>query len=288
MTVLSVTEKRRRSSFKPPADREHTIEYTVLCSLRQEDPKTVKSHGSIPQEGTACPFDSGAVCKTVSAEQDEEAPTVWSVECTFTTETLPGMAVDQGGSTHLGPLSMPPVFRFGTVKVAEARYEDRGFKAYKDSAGTPIEGVELEISHQVMVVSHNEGEYDPITENFYLDQINWGPWLGFPAKSVRYTDVSAEEAFEENIRFWRVTRTFEYNPDLWDPIKRLDAGPKYKNDSGKLIVAADDNGVTHDGRVFLDGTGKKLAQAAIDDGQYHWIEFHDYRANDFTKLNLYK
>ena len=180
------------------------------------------------------------------------------------------------------PLSRPAKFSWSCIKVNKPLIYDLADVAIKNSAGYPFDPpLEYQAVHTQLTVSKNLA-ITTVTSSWiqnYVDTINNATFQGFPQYSLKINDITATSENENSTWFWATTVVFEYNPDLWYPVKVLDAG--WQDSTGKTIEL--EFGRQPTTVPLLNGSGSKLAAG----GTPVFRSFDIYEDRDFSLLGLF-
>ena len=106
--------------------------------------------------------------------------------------------------------------------------------------------------------------------------------LALAAKTVKIDGIDMSSAYENGVSYVRVTWTFLYEPDGWNPTRILDQGTYYLNGAGAKIPFMDDHAasVTHkDG-----GGGTVVVGIELFDCKSIWLQGGDHISD--TGMNL--
>lgn len=193
-----------------------------------------------------------------------------------------GTSTTQTPSIIENPLSRPAKYSFSTIKVNKPLIYDLADVAIKNSAGYPFDPpLEYQAIHTQLTVSKNLA-ITTVTSSWiqtYMDTINNAAFVGFPQYSLRITDITATSENENSVWYWATTFVFEFNPDLWYPIKVLDAG--WQDSTGKTIEL--EFGRQPTTVPLLNGSGSKLSAG----GTPVFRSFDIYDDKDFSVLGLF-
>lgn len=180
------------------------------------------------------------------------------------------------------PLARPAKYSFSSVRTQEILEFDLDGNKVVNSANYPFDPpVRTEMSHSQLVVTKNM----PITTvvaswiRTYVNSINKTAFRGYPAKTLKLSDISATSENENNIWFWAMTFTFEEKIGGWNPVKILDAG--WYDSTGKEIRT--NLGNTPGTVPLLNGSGSKLAGGSTP----VFEEFTVYYETEFSNLGLF-
>jgi len=163
------------------------------------------------------------------------------------------------------PLSRQTKMRWRAEKVERAVMKDLADEPIMNSAGTRFP---LTIQEPVLVlsISRNEAAFDPNTAFNYMNAVNTDTWFGFPPFSCRIDDISAEDAHEENLYFWKVSYVIHISARLWR-LEILDEGT-HERVSGVLQSILDNAGRPVSEPVPLDGAGQRLTNVTATTVRY--------------------
>jgi hypothetical protein len=131
--------------------------------------------------------------------------------------------------------------------------------AVLNSAGDPFDPpYETDEAYLGATITVNRASFQAQDIKRFSGSINESAWRGQPARSVRCTDLKADQAMENGVWHWVVTAQLEFAPagETWNPRKVLDRG-KWHWQAG--VRRTDIDGVGRPaGGVLLNGAGAKL------------------------------
>jgi hypothetical protein len=193
-------------------------------------------------------LDLGARCKSIEPRVDQDDPMLWAVTCQYTSErperTSSG---ERGYKPSKGQRGAPrrrprkPTERPGEYRWTFERYRKVIFeapfvddatdeildtRAVRNSAGFAFDPPpEIDDSRPVLIVTLNEEGYEPVGAALLGDKVNSDVFWGFPPGTAKLAPPEAEQVFEDEEDFWRVTYKVEFRlaAPYWD-IAPLDQG----------------------------------------------------------------
>lgn len=186
------------------------------------------------------------------------------------------------------PLTRPPVFTYSSVTQEVEIDEDRDGKPIQTINGEPLVGVTRPFTDLVITVQRNLPTFNPVSISTYMNKVNSATWYGFPAGTVRITDISATSVFSDDFAYWDVSVAFQVrrgygqviDAEAWD--HRCAHQGYIVKVGGQKVYATTDDDVTVAQPVMLDlTTGAQLAAGV---GAY--INFPVLDEIDFNGLNL--
>lgn len=189
------------------------------------------------------------------------------------------------------PLLEEPSFSWHFVTSNESIDRDVYGNAITNSSEEAFDPpVTRDFHDLVLRIERNELAYYPLVAYQYKGAVNSDVFLGFPAGTVLCTVMDATKARASNLVYWRITYEFHMRWDGWK-LKMIEQGFREKNGtnpdgSPKYKDITDENGNLVSQPVLLDGSGKKLSQAAITAGNFVKREFVIRRSLPFSVLNL--
>ena len=285
MSVTSVTEKHasRRASATVDGKRTYTRVMIVEVSSVTDDESVVGATGSgVPEKYEAYPADSAALCKEVELEQIENLASgavIWEATCHYDSDF--GRSPPDTDTQNV--LLEPAIYTWSHAKFEESLPKDVEDTPYLNSFGDPFDPPPLtEVIHSILTVQRNEATFDGWLATYYTGKVNSDAFYGEPAGYIKCDGISAQGPnYKNGVQFFVVTYEMHFHPTGWLPMKILDAGPRYYDDSGNIVYSTDDNGNPSTVPTILDGTGHKGSAANPT-----YLEFTPYYEAPFAPLNL--
>lgn len=290
MGVISVKEKwdGREGSEKEKGQREYTRTFVVQVDSTDDGPVTVLSAAALPKVGnfyqSGNDIDTTAVCTNRTARQKGNAPSVWEVTCTYSTQ------VDQEQQEE-NPLDRPPVFNGGLAQFTRPVERDLNSVEVKNSAGQRYDPpVEIDDSRPRFSITRNEINAPLQFMLDYHDAVNSDWFLGFEPGTIKLAGISFTQQIEKQLKYFQVTYEFDFRrktddePNPWRKwirdMGRMQIDP---NDASKLIPCKDKNGRPVIDPVDLDGEGTQLDANA---GSAFYFEYTVYPEKPFSVLGF--
>jgi len=321
MAVISCHLKpgsRRGPVRRRDGGRSYYEIYLVRTNDPDDDGLVVEKAAGLPQIGHGYPEDSAAVVDEIDPQESDQDPIVrgakygqlWEVQIRYTSASI-----GRGGQSG-DVLSYPPRRSWSTIAYRIYPVADLDGKAFRNSAGDPFDPpppiFEL---HDVLTIEVNRLSHDQGEVREYKNSINADPITvdrtTYPPHAGRLNQYDAVQDFLSGGEpFWRKTYVIEFNPQLWYPWREIDRGPRHKVQGQEgLFLPKDDNDVTFDGQLLLDGNGFPLFNPAREPGggpggeggsdpitglplhqappgNPHLIEFRLYKERPFEALQL--
>lgn len=308
MAILSVKQqhdKQTGPSIRGDWTREWRDTYIVIC----DDYDAVSRIGTtgsnivadtrVPQKGTAHDDNANAICTDVDPHQVSE--TLWYVRVKWSTS----LSAQREGND---PLDDPLKYNWSVVHYETVREQDLAGVKFSDPAGTPfVQKPTFPVDHLKLTVTRNEDSYSHLVAPLYANRVNKEKFWGYDAGHVKADMPVASEQERDGKPYWQVTYGFEFKNDPywdnvaqkvvyrgWNPVYVLNEGPRYKKEvvtsfvpwvvETKVVVAADEVGVSHNGMVLLSDTGYKLQNQVNDNPTY--TPFTMYQITSFDVFNL--
>lgn len=285
MPVVSCKEidEGRSGQWNYDQSRQYVRSFRVTTDDDATEAAEVMLSAGLPAPGDPYPDDPLAVCRSLSPSQDPRDARLWIVAASYDSK-IEATAQSGGGSGSPGqggagpagraenPLDRPVEWRATTVKAKKAVTTDKDGEDVKNSAGEFYSpGYERDIALGQIVATKNYEEYPFLDLLDLVEKVNDGEWYGFAEKTVKIDQVDAQSMYENGVSFVRVTWTFLYNPDGWNPTRILDRGTFYLDGANKRkFVDADGNPLAEG---LLNGAGGQLVPPAV--AVYNLFRFHD-------------
>jgi len=310
--------KGRDGSLKEGMQRTYTRHFDVYMTSRLDgqleaifavDPFTGESvprlYASYFSFGTS-EFDLFAVCRSITATQDDDDWQVWHVACEYGTtnadlsghpETGDGSGFNPkeggaGDNLDLEPASVEwGYWTREEVQRVEARAE---YDAILNSAKQPFDPLPTrEVGGLVLTYERNELTFDAwamtayaftVNSEDFLEEGDFRQWLCKP--------VTARKVWKGNFSYYRVRYEFHHTdatakdgvvPIGWDHYL-LDCGWMQLNAAGKPVPIVN-VGQTAASVPLLDGAGKVLDPPITTD-KIKYLSYAKYRERSFAPLKI--
>ena len=122
----------------------------------------------------------------------------------------------------------------------------------------------------------------------YTGKVNDGSWMGFADQTVLCKKYSIQTQYDHGAWFWQKTVVLEIKHDKWNPVRVLDQGSSYLQDTNTSKppqAIKDQNGQPTGGGVYaLNGAGKPLSVDDINAGSFSYREFNAYITESFASI----
>lgn len=229
------------------------------------------------------PADLAALCTSIRADQDPENQWVWHVEAEYSTDLGEQQRRDQDNPN---PLLRPAVWKYASVRATRTEPKDRRGNAYQNRAGQPFKSPpETPYATARYTITRNESSFSGDLADHYAWTVNSASWYGKPAGTVLCKGIEAEEVYEADYRFFRVSYSLHVDRNKWQPVQVANKGMLYKKQSdGKYYLSADENGIYTPEEIWLNAQGDKWTSANPESEKY--IEFYPFDERDFSALAL--
>jgi len=248
-------------------------EIWIVRTSSRANAETVRDSALLPAMGAS--YESGDDAILIEKDAEEIEANVWEVECRYSSRHGPDAKDD--------PTDEQPRIACSSAKYQKAAVKDLEGKAFLNSAGDPFDPPPMfEETHFVLTHVRNEVSYSAVQAFAYINSINNAAWLGAGKGEVKMERYAGVKKYANDDIYWEVTREFHWNPEGWDPLLVLDAGPRFINVDGDLVWAEDDYGVQSTALIRLNGGGGKLDK----DDESQWMEFKMYKEMDFSVFNI--
>jgi hypothetical protein len=234
----------------------------------------------LPTRSSPHPKDSGAI--VTSLVPDQQTDTTWFVAVTWASKH--GDPNRNDGN----PLDDPVKYRWGSANYEEDREKDLDNKYFKDTAGTPFQPrPKFPVSRRRLIITVNALTFVSTEMDVYANTVNKLAFMGYKAGEGKIDMPVADEQFQDNQSFWKVTFAVEFKIDGWNPHKILNEGPLFIDFAGgepdpKPQLVIDKFGVPTGGVAPLTPAGQIL------DRQFDpfFQEFRMFAETDFDDLGI--
>lgn len=248
---------RRRVRISDHYTQEYTRVFRLYTdaatdTLGEQDLIDAKDVGiGLPQRWDAHPEDDNALVTDITATETEY-PQQWLAEVSYSSD-----ATDESRLAH-DPLEEPPTVSWTTETYKEAIEQDAFGTAILNTAGDPIEGIEVERYRLVATYEDNVAEFDEADALNYQGTCNSQTFRGKDAYTwLIRTFITTGRGFKNNVAYWR--RRIEF---VYDPSTTEDA-------NGNTIVIGHQLRILNAGyrqlvsgalRTITDGPGRPVSQ----------------------------
>jgi len=232
--------------------------YEVIVDDPENDNShTVKSDSNVPQLGEQL---GSQFLWVTSVSANRESPIVFSITVGYASLQL------DPEDPAANPLSQPAKVKWSTVKASGEIDEDFDGNVIATPNGEPVLGITRPFSDIKATITQPFSSFNPFSFYDFIDYVNSGSYLGFPAGTGKVDTVSADpnsfEISETTVTYYDVTVEILFrNPIRTTPAKawynrRVLKGTKIDDGSGNIVHATDENGENVSSPVFLaeDGT----------------------------------
>lgn len=230
-------------------------------------------------------FDTGAVLVSLDGpHRDQKEPLLYRVRLGYSSRYIDPEKGDEN------PLARPAHWGVDLHEFTRVSERDASGKAYLNSARLQFDPLpDMDDMRNVVVVVKNLPTYDAGFLLRYGNAINADPFLGGKPKQWKCLPITAEEQFENGIRYWVHTFRFDYRDEDWTHrvldqgyTERIFVPPDRGGGPGeyKLKKITDKDGQPISEPAMLDGSGRKLA----DGEDPVFLEFDKYRELPFNAL----
>ncbi len=304
--ILSVTElwNGRSAGERDSAEREYERVFQVLTSSNLIAGGIVTLATGIPRRWdpyiTTLESDTGALCRDVHAEQDQDDPTVWKVTAKFSSKAG---GHDQKNKDHPDQQDKDPAARPAIIEWRQEMFQRAIMEppdGVEELPGQPAAltnsandyydpPIEIDDSRPTLTVTRNENDFDDVMATRFTNAINKDSVWGYLPGKWKCQGIQSTREYEEGKFFYKVIYTFHYRDDGWD-LKILDQGYNELGDAGldgvrpRRAIFDEINGTPISCPVLLDGNGKRLPNKAGNAPQFR--TYAVYRKLNFIDLHL--
>lgn len=222
-----------------------------------------------------------------STSVDRVSPVFWVVTVEYKGE-LGGVG---GGSSTGGvepsPLFAPPIIKFDDVETEEEIDVDFDGNPITDTAGQRVRGVKALFSDQVLTVTRNFSVFNTYVQAVYRRSVNSDTFQGWPPGTVKCMKLSADNVFDANIGYWKVTGVFQFRfpyntvPERAWYNRRVSMGLDQKLSDGRIVTVVDDHKQPSTTPKYLDENGLQTTSATP-----FWQETKLYGSLPYNALGL--
>lgn len=279
MAVVSCMLKSRSRVDDSIGGRSYTDVWQVLTDIETDGADVVLSAMELPDKGDT--RNGGAsVCTRRSAEQDDNDRLNWTV----TVSWEPRTSEHEGGGGTTPPTSRPVRRSFSTVAVDKAATKDRDGNPILNTAGVEFDPPpHYRVYNAVATFVRYESTFSSAFALQLAGAVNAAAWGGFEPGQVQCTEVSATEVFEDGVRYWEVTYSFEATREGWQ-LSLLSNGSTKVVDCEHVAIE-DSNGVLLTEPVPLDENGDVISPCDLP-GAAYYVTANVYQEYDFNLLGL--
>jgi hypothetical protein len=289
MAVKSVDliKDSRGGGWSYTQGRRWVQQFRVLTDDPLDGPCTVMLAVGIPKPGDVYQHgndsDSLAFLQSLEPQQDPQDDRLWIVTANYGMEADSSHKAGGGSGTPGGggadpknrpenPLDRPLEWRMGFVKAKKAVNTDKDGKNVANSAGLFFNPpYERDILMAQFTATKNYSDFPFSRAVTYYEKINSDEWQGLAKQTVKIDNLDIQSAFEGRFPYVRVTWTFTYDPDKWNPTRILDRGPYYLF-GGKPFFFLDPTTGQPLPEGLLNGSGSAAAPGVAT---YLLFRFHD-------------
>lgn len=228
-TARERIESRQGSPFNADGHREYTRVFKVRVNDKRIGVNRVCRAPGIPDPLSPYVMADGgdqdlhARAVRYSAERlDSTESLEWLVTVQYSTRMpeggiplIAGLGINERGFQNQPDL-VPAKFRWTTETTTEAPPYDLEGRAFTNSARSPLTPAPtVEIQRPVLTMVRNELRVTREGISVYAGSVNAQPFLGAPARTVKITNIDAEEMEIGDIMYWRVTYKIVFNRPKW-------------------------------------------------------------------------
>lgn len=230
-TLFTEVAEGRQGSVDQRYQRSYKRVFLVRTDSASSGPYYAGSHPSLPLVGAAHPEDASALCVGFDVSQDQGDPLLWRITVNYSYDYDTGASSGNGPTGNpavdsqqqgqdpadrvQSPLSRPRDYQITSTSFPEAiNYDSRGYQIC-NSAGDPFTpAAERQRFGATIQVGLNNATGPSNTWFASLGMVNASTLVidsySFPAKSVRLNALSAQKVYEQGVKYWRWSLTFEY------------------------------------------------------------------------------
>jgi len=275
--------------------RRYSLVYTIRTTDPGDGPMTVGNSPSLPGYGAYYAYgnemDMGALLKSRVVRQANNQKCWWEV-----VDSYDSQHDDENPDSPIeNPLDRPPKRRFSYERQIWHPHKDKDDLPFVNSAKERYgaEVSETEKGLLVLTITRNESSFPTAITKDYQNKVNENEFYGFARDQALMADVSAQDAWENEVYYWACSYKIVFDPDGWIPLSVLDEGSYYWDGGGANVGKPDKHrnfvdgtGAITTGSRPLSGSGDKLSEANIQAGNFEYNEFRKYDRADFNALDL--
>jgi hypothetical protein len=142
------------------------------------------------------------------AQLQRVSPVFWIATVDYKGEI--GGAGGGSGGTEPSPLFAPPIIKFDDVETEEEIDVDFNGNPIVNTAGERVRGVKALFSDQVLTVTRNFSVFNTYVQAIYRRSVNSDTFQGWPPGTVKCMKLSADNVFDVNVGYWKVTGVFQF------------------------------------------------------------------------------
>lgn len=230
-----------------------------------------------------------------SMSVDRVSPVFWIVTVEYKGE-LGGVGGGAAtGGNEPSPLFAPPIIKFDDVETEEEIDVDFDGNPIVNTAGERVRGVKALFSDQVLTVTRNFASFNTYVQAVYRRSVNSDTFQGWPPGTVKLMKLSADNVFDQQIGYWKVTGVFQFRfpyntiPERAWYNRRVAMGLKQRkgttgNDRNKLIPTVDAHKQPATTPQYLDENGIQIED--IETTSPFWQETKLYGSLPYNALGL--
>lgn len=278
--------------------RRYVRTFRVFTDSRGDGPLAVRGASGLPVLFAPYVEPTGYMDLFARAKRIRPAvtddPLTWIVTVEYDTET--GNPTDNkendGSSSQPGQSRSPDLepisIEWGSVRTKRVVTKD--FVTELPIANSSREAFdppfEVDDFNPTVTISRNETYFSPNTIRTFQGCVNELNFLGWADGKVLCQEIKASLKFTDNLAYWRVSYTFEFNVNGWK-LRIVDAGftttdAAEGGSSLNPVKFRDKRGASYSTPTLLNGSGAKLAAGA----EPVILEFDVYDTADFGVLGF--
>ncbi|GAF84920.1 unnamed protein product, partial [marine sediment metagenome] len=249
----------QNSPFGIDGSRAHRAMYTVETTSNLDMADVVRKAPALPIEGSACPWDTGAVAVSVDPKQDPNSKTLWRV-------TVRWQKAQGAEGDGPNPWDKPVLLRWNGTELAETWARDLEGKAFVNSAGDPFNPPPMIIRPMPILIARVQAiSYSHRAAVKYGNSTNSDTWLSYPPNSWKALFAVSNEQRGADTSYWIIDFRFILNFDfdkgvgLWHPTLVADIGNRFVEAAAGVgdepVFAKDKNGIASSRPIPLDTEG---------------------------------
>lgn len=229
--MLPISElfgEREGTPFSATKEREYTRRYRILARSKLEDPISIASHPRLPRpysfyanyNGSVFDVDSLLVKRTAKEEHKDDWQS-WIVTDSYSTQMPPGgpNQAQQQNQSQGQPQNDPVTAQWGSETANLALKHDYDGRPWVNTAYAKFKpSPTVKVVRPTLTITRNELTWGVEKSYQWSNTVNILPFLDIPFSSVYCEAPTAEEKWEGNIRYWRVTYKLLFGARFPNPI----------------------------------------------------------------------
>lgn len=257
--------------------RTYTRTWKAITDDRTDTPYTIFTYGSCPTKYQPCPWDTSALCLSVSVRNTAEDgdSRQWEVTAKYSSK--------YDDQQQDNPLDRPVkqsldfnVYR----KVAER--DTAGLPITNSAGDKPSEPVEIDAVHPVFRFTRNEASIPVQTAIDYMYKVNSDTFYGMAPGTARLTIKCGEKQIENGHAYYAITYEVEYRAEKWT-VRYLNQGFNSLTAARKRIAVAGNQPRLLQRNGGAAGT---YGPCVFTDGPPEFCEREVYGTKSFNSLGL--